>query len=123
MIDFSPVYKNGLVVKCRTEEESAAFWAEAKDAFPSKKSYFFNCSYKSLHSTYKDHVAYYLRMCSDGDFRTEWCNMDYYIEYRPYNQSEFVDYGSCVCESSDLGEISSEIEIDVELLFSNEVVV
>lgn len=124
MIDFSPVYTSGLVVTCRTEEESAAFWAEVKDALPDKKEFFFDCDFRGLHNSYEDHqVAYYLRMRGDRDLRTKWCNTDYYICHRPYDQSEFVDYGSYVRASSDLGEISSEIGIDVELLFSDEVVV
>lgn len=123
MIDFASVHNDGLVVRCRTVDDSIAFWEEVKEVFPYSKSVFFERSHRVWHDTYGDRVAYYLRIEDDGLLRTEWCYEEYYRTHRPYCQSEFVDYSVGNYPRSDLGELEVEAAVDVSLLFSSEVIV
>ena len=129
MIDFSPVYQNGLVVKCRTEEESAAFWEEVQDKFREYdiedgsdwmgKTWHIHCR----HRYYADCCVSYYLIVDNSEFSISWCDEEYYRDNEPYNRGEFMDYSSGNSSQSDLGELEVNGVADIGMLFLNEVVV
>ena len=129
MIDWSAVYRNGLVVTCRNIEESYAFWEDVQDKFREygveDNSDWMGKTWhiRYRHKSYADRCVSYYLIVDNGEFSISWCDREYYRDYEPYNLGEFVDYSSGNSSQSDLGELEAEAAVDVSLLFSSEVIV
>ena len=111
MIDFSPAYNEGLIVHCRTEEESMTFREEAFREFGEAAktgALMDEKGIKSLHRRKGDKAAYRLRMCGDVLI----CNtadIDWYRKEENFKSYKIIEYCN---EIVDYGTISDD-QIDI----------
>ena len=127
MIDWSAVYRDGLVVTCRSVEESRAFWRDIKDVFreydiETNRSWIGQIRHiEYRHNNYSDGCVSYDLIICDGEIDISWCNEEYYRNTVSYQHYEFVDYRTGNCSQSDLGDLEVDGAADISLLFLGEV--
>lgn len=119
MIDFSPTYKEGLIVHCRTEEDSLALFREAKCEFRDithNLGVYTEDFLRSFHHRKADLAAYRFSIVGNNQLHVSRAAINWYrsqSEYKSYKITEYcnnlVDYGT---EFDD--------QIDISLLFGGE---
>lgn len=111
MIDFSPVYTTGLIVNCKTLEDSIALFEEVKSAFAGYTSnlnsyapYFLS----ELHKEHRDAVGYRLYiMGTTLIVRRD--NINWYKERSQYKDCVFVEYTKA--QIAPLDDVFDEVDI------------
>lgn len=120
MIDFAPVFTTGLIVHCKTLEESRSFIQEAKEVLGSEVSRLnvFNNDYlKRLHVRKGSEAAYRISLDYDGYIRVYHSSFSWYREQARYKDYTFIEYSQDTMASYD--DVFEE-EIDISLLFGGE---
>lgn len=111
MIDFSPVYTAGLIVHCKTLEDSIALFEEVRSAFAGYHSnlnsyapYFLS----ELHEAHGDKVAYRLYI-TNNTLIVRRDNINWYKERSPYKDCVFVEYTKV--QTAPLDDVFDEVDI------------
>lgn len=120
MIDFSPAYNEGLIVHCRTEEESLALFLEAKQEFrdiPSNLRLYNKDFIIGLHKSRRDRVAYRFSAIGDDLMHVSRSSIDWYREQPRYKSCKIIEYCN---EIVDYGTISDD-QIDISYLLGGDV--
>lgn len=111
MIDFSPVYTTGLIVHCKTLEDSIALFEEVRLAFLGHHSnlnsyapYFLS----ELHEAHRDTVAYRLYITGTS-LTVRRDNINWYKEQFRFKDCVFVEYTKV--QTAPLDDVFDEVDI------------
>lgn len=120
MIDFAPVFTTGLIVHCKTLEESRSFIEEVEEVLGSGVSGLsgLDDDYLRLFSIRKgSETAYRICIGYDGNIKIYHSRISWYREQSCYKEYTFVEYDQSPATHCD--DIFDE-EIDISLLFGGE---
>lgn len=111
MIDFSPVYTTGLIVHCKTLEDSIALFEEVRSAFagyPSNLNSYAPYFLSEFHKAHGDKVAYRLYITGTS-LLVRRDNINWYKERCPYKDCVFVEYTKV--QTAPLDDVFDEVDI------------
>lgn len=104
MIDFSPAYKEGLILHCRTEEDSLALFREAKCEFRDithNLGMYTEDFLRSLHQRKADLAAYRFSMVGNNQLHVSRASINWYREQACYKDYTFIEYSQDAIVSYD----------------------
>lgn len=113
MIDFAPVFTTGLIVHCKTLEESRSFIKEVKEVLGkgvSNLNGLDNDYLRLFHVRKGSEAAYRLSMGYDGGIRIHHSRLSWYREQARYKDYTFIEYSQDTIVSYD--DVFEE-EIDI----------
>lgn len=120
MIDFAPVFTTGLIVRCKTLEESLSFIEEVRCVLGkgvSNLNGLDNDYLKRFHVRKGSEAAYRISLGYDGDIRIHHSRLSWYRKQACYKDYTFIEYSQDTIVSYD--DVFDE-EIDISYLFGGE---
>lgn len=111
MIDFSPVYTTGLIVHCKTLEDSIALFEDVRGAFPgpiSNIERFDELSLERFHERKKDKASYRFHAIG-GVIEVNRASIDWYRAEPAFSEFQIIEYNT---ELVDYG-IDFDDQIDI----------
>lgn len=111
MIDFSPVYTTGLIVHCKTLEDSIALFEEVRYAFPgpiSNIERYDELSLERFHKRKKDKASYHFHAIG-GVIEVNRASIDWYRTEPEFSEFKIIEYNT---ELVDYG-IDFDDQIDI----------
>lgn len=119
MIDFSPAYKEGLIVHCRTEEDSLALFREAKYEFRDithNLNMYTEDYLRSFHKRRADLAAYRFSMVGNNQLHVSRASINWYRSEPAYESCKIIEYCNSVVDYG----VDFDEEINISFLFGGD---